>query len=159
MKRFTSKFLLMLTMILMLASISSAPAQVMPKTLSAPSVNTPLLVYHFSIDSLSSDSSAAFSLAPYDAESFYTYPLSYAKQLSSAGTPKVTLLLQGYYGFGTWGTIDTIFTADSVTTLSFGTIDLNNKHCPWYRLKGNGTTGNRRDTKLDFGIYASKRPY
>lgn len=106
------------------------------------------------VDSLNTYYTRAFSFGGFDGESFYTYPVFYAKLTYSAkGTPKVTAHVQGWMGDAGWITIDTIATADSVETAASGYLDLNNKHYPQYRLKVFGATSNRRDTQYTIGLY------
>lgn len=116
-----------------------------------------LFTFRVLVDSVGSTTTNSFTLAPYDAESFVTYPVSYGKMITSAGMPRVSVYVDGSYGFSTWATVDTLFTSDSLTTFASGTFDLSNKHFPYYRLRVIGTAGNRKDAVLNLVLYKPKK--
>ena len=127
----------------------TAPAQITTSFVQPNVSSKATVTIHANVDSLTTYTSGPFGLSGYDAESFYTYPLAYGKKLASAGTPKISAYIDGSYGFSTWTVVDTILTTDSVTTFASGTLDLNNKHFPQYRVRIIGATGNRRDSQVD----------
>lgn len=156
MKHFTSLFAFLT--VLALAFAATAPAQV-TTTLSFPNVTSrPLMTFHAAIDSVDTLTSSSFGLYEFDAGSLVDHPLSYGRLISSAGTPRVSVFLDGSFGLNTWVAADTLMTTDSVKTFGTGVIELYKKY-PKYRLRILGTAGNRSDTELDLIIYASKRYY
>lgn len=116
------------------------------------------------IDStLTTYTSNPFSLSGYQGESFTTYPVSYRyRDVSAAGTPYVTHIIQGNMGDSTWFNLDTLILRDSTETVKTGTIDFNGTKCYLYRLQSSGgTTGanakNRSDTVSEVTLYVSRR--
>lgn len=118
------------------------------------------------IDStLTTYTSNPFQLSGYQAESFTSYPVHYRyRNVSAAGTPYVTHIIQGNYGDTTWVNIDTLITRDSTEISQIGTIDLNNRKCYAYRLvSSGGTTGanakNRSDTVSEVTLYMPRKDW
>jgi hypothetical protein len=117
-----------------------------------------------SIDStLTTYTSSPFQLSGYQGESFTSYPVHYRyRNISAAGTPYVTHIIQGNYGDSTWVNIDTLIVRDSTETSQTGTIDFNGKKCYAYRLvSSGGTTGanakNRSDTVSEVTLYVPRK--
>lgn len=125
---------------------------------SVPVPTGPLVNIKVLVDSVRTDTSAAFTFAGYDAESFYDYPVEYGKKITLAsGTPKVTVLVMG--GFNSWSraVVDTVILSDSVTTFGYGTINFNDAHFPKYWFVIKGDANNRSGTYLDLSLYARKK--
>lgn len=157
MKNISIKFTVIMAFIAIFCGVSFS--QIVKSEASKINNDNNIFTFKVMVDSLNTYTTSAFTLSHFDAESFVTYPLSYGKLLSSTGLPKVSVYIDGSYGFATWGVVDTIMTTDSIKTYKIGTLDLNNNHCPWYRLRVVGTTGNRRNTNLDIVLYAPKKTY
>ena len=159
----TNKTLLILAIALAIVSLGSSQALAQfttdAKVYQADNGKSEAILFVASVDSLSDYTSKAFYLDDYDAESFFSYPLSYGVILSSAGTPHVFLYIQGTIGDGNWFTVDTVAANDSIKTYATGTLDLNNKKCFAYRVYADGITGNRLDTQLTFSLFVYRKEY
>lgn len=106
--------------------------------------------YKFSgkVDSLSTIYSKTFPLMV----SADSIKLNVGRKLASAGTPKVSIVLQGSLDNTNWDSLLTFYTSDSLKTYSSkksGTTSI----YPNYRLKMYGTAGNRRDVTFEFYLY------
>ncbi len=120
--------------------------------------------FNGSIDStLTTYTSTPFQLSGYQGESFTSYPVHYRyRNVSAAGTPYVTHIIQGNYGDSTWVNIDTLIVRDSTETSQIGTIDFNGRKCHSYRLSSaGGTSGNgnknRSDTVSEVTLYVPRK--
>jgi len=93
-----------------------------------------------SVDSVVVDTSAVFTFAGYQGESWYVNPIQYSKVLtSSSGKPYVTIIIQGQID-GNWVSVDTIgIPKDSIETVQRSTTDFNNLKCSQYRAIISGT--------------------
>lgn len=112
-------------------------------------------LYNFQVrvDSLGTYTTSPFSLGGLDKESFVTYPVHYAKTITGPYKPRVSCVVQGAMSTTTGYTaVDTVALADSTKTLATGTLDLNDKKFPFYRLYIYGATGNRKDTTSLYSI-------
>ena len=88
------------------------------------------------LDSLQTYNSKHFSLNKYDNESYYTYPPQFARLLtSSAGTPKVTAIVQGTYDQSNYTNVDTLMNANSTETFTRGSFNINDWKFPLYRIQ------------------------
>lgn len=98
-----------------------------------------------SVDSVTTTTfSRPFSLPSTITES--TVAIYFSKLMTSAGTPKVTTIIQGSDDNVNWAAIDTVGgVSDSLKTVTTGTIDLNSARYWFYRFQFKGETGNRRD--------------
>jgi len=119
-----------------------------------------------SIDStLTTYTSSPFQFSGYQGESFSSYPVHYRyRNVSAAGTPYVTHIIQGNMGDSTWFNIDTLIVRDSTEVVKFGTIDFNGVKCYAYRLSSvGGTSGNgnknRSDTVSEVTLYAPRKDW
>ncbi|MCA0388483.1 MAG: hypothetical protein LCH52_08310 [Bacteroidetes bacterium] len=106
--------------------------------------------YKFSgkVDSLSTIYSKTFPLMV----SADSIKLNVGRKLTSAGTPKVSIVLQGSLDNTNWDSLLTFYTSDSLKTYSSkktGTTSI----YPNYRLKMYGTAGNRKDVTFEFYLY------
>jgi len=117
-------------------------------------------IIHFTgtIDSVDTLRSRVFSLAKFDAESFYTYPLTYTLKLSggSASTQKISVELLGSLDGTNWKVLDTLSYRDSATTFITTTANLNNLKYPKIKVHVFGGTSANALTGFVGAIYAYK---
>lgn len=117
-----------------------------------------VIAFYGNIDSTETHNSSAFTLASYDGESFYSYPIAYAYKLTSAsGTPRVSLFIQYSFDQSNWANADTIVYIDSIETLQKGVLNLNDVKAPYYRVVGRGESNNRLDLICDLKLYAYRK--
>ncbi|MEW5799968.1 MAG: hypothetical protein AB1728_13285 [Bacteroidota bacterium] len=125
--------------------------------------NGKAVMFHGVIDSVNSYTSKSFTLAGFQGESFATYPVRYRyRNVSAAGKPFVTHIIQGTLGDTTWFNIDTLCVKDSSETLVRGTIDFNGEKCYAYRLVSSGGTSgdggkNRSDTVSEVTFFVARK--
>lgn len=122
------------------------------------------LYFNLTVDSTGTYNSNAFTLNKYDNDSWYTYPISYSRIITSTlGTPYITALVQYSPDASTnWTTIDTLFLKDSIETFASGTFNLNDSKKPYYRLRfvgdSNGAlTPNRSDSDCKVWLYIGRK--
>jgi len=122
------------------------------------------LYFNLTVDSTGTYNSDAFTLSKYDNDSYYTYPMSYSRIITSAlGTPYVTALIQYSPDASTnWTTIDTLFLKDSIETFASGTFNLNDSKKPYYHLRfvgdANGAlVNNRSDSNVKVWLYIGRK--
>jgi hypothetical protein len=118
-----------------------------------------LVTVDMEIDSIDTVYSDAFAFGQYDDDSYYTYPVAYGYQFTSAADePKVMVKMQGSFDAVTWTLIDTVSAVtDSTETFNVGTMNFNNKKFPYYRAFVEGKTGNRADCIGKFYVYAYRK--
>jgi len=122
-----------------------------------------LTAFELTADTTGSDTSYAFTLSGYDLESFSTYPIIVGKlQTSASGKPRLTTYIYGTFNGSDLVLVDTVgIISDSLETMQWYSIDLNNKHYPYYKLRVVGESGNLSDvtTKLWVYAYQHRRKY
>ena len=117
-------------------------------------------IIHFTgvIDSVDTLTSKIFTLTKFDAESFYTYPLTYNLKLAggTVSTQKISVELWGTLDGTNWKVIDTLSYRDSSTSLIATTANLNNLKYPKIKVHVFGGTSANALTGFVGAIYAYK---
>jgi len=110
-----------------------------------------------SMDSAEIDTSRTFSFCFYDAKKSTgstIMPIPFAYLNSSIGTPKITIVIDGSMDATNWIVIDTVSSSATAKTLTYGTVDLDNKYYPYNRLRlKSEATGAAATVKLWFYMY------
>ena len=119
------------------------------------------VLYQFeaTVDSVDTLTSANFSIAGADDDSFSTYPIPYGHMKSSAtDSAFIAMVVYGSYNASNWFIVDTVGTFnDSVQTFQKGTQDWNNIKCPYYRVAFMGLTGNESDAAIKLYLWIYRR--
>lgn len=152
--------------LLLLITLFSLPtsAQWVTNTTATQLDNGVSLYFNLTVDSTGTYNSNPFTLNKYDNDSWYTYPISYSRIITSTlGTPYVTALVQySPDAENNWTTVDTLFLKDSIETFASGTFNLNDSKKPYYRLRfvgdANGAlTDNRSDSDVKVWLYIYRK--
>jgi len=105
-------------------------------------------------DSTSNDTSATFSLARFDGDSYSTYPVPYGYMFTSTlGSPKISVFIDYSYDNTNWAVADTLCSSITSEALAKGTKDYNNIKAPYFRLRIDGIALNRHDTLVKIWFY------
>jgi hypothetical protein len=112
------------------------------------------------VDSLDTLTSSAFQLGKYDHLSWTSLPFSLTYQATStAGTPKLTIYVQGSMDGTTYAAVDTICTDYVAETLTKTTLDLNNIKYAYYKIIVYGVALNNSDTAFDMRLLLYQANY
>lgn len=114
-----------------------------------------VITFACSVDSIDTLTSRTFSMTEFDGmadSTFSEVPMAY-KVSSSAGTPKVTVYIQGSYDDENYFSIDTIATDQTAETLQKGFVDVFKYIVPYHQVVIEGIETSRADTEFKMWLY------
>lgn len=152
------KFKAFMLFCLALFAFVSASAQVTTSKSSWGIYDEILTISYSEIDSIDTDTSASFTLAKFNNVSFSDMPIKVQYQaVSTLGTPKLTVYIDGSFDGTNWVRVDTLVTDLTSEAVTQADLDLNNQKYPYYRQTASGVASNHSDTTFYTKWYLYQR--
>jgi len=91
-----------------------------------------------------------FSMAHTYTQNFMPFPVGY---IAGPTGPKISVFVDGSFDNSSWVVCDTLAENIAATTLTYTTMDMNNKRYPYYRMRFDGIATNPSDSWIKVWWY------